>query len=403
MPGWTNWAGNQLCEPGRIAGPRDTEEVAGLVRRAAEDGTRMRVIATGHSFSPICVTGGLLLDVRDLTGVRQVGEGTATVGPATTVAELGELLWEHGLALANQGDIDTQQIAGAVSTGTHGSGIRLASFSSGVRSAEIVTAGGEAIRVDGSTPELLAAAQCSIGMLGVLTELEIEVVPAYRLRERIEQRPLDDVMAEWDELVARHRHFSFFWLPTEGSAALYGIETPVDERVADTCYVKIYDEAAPDEPDSTAPGQRVDRAYRIYPAVFEPNFFELEYFVPIERGPDAVRAMRSFMLANQPAAVFPLEVRTVAADTAWLSSQYGQATTVLSVSGVPGTDYEPYLQAVDHLLGDFDARVHWGKLHYLTRDQLHARYPRAADFIALRREHDPRGLFLNSHLRALFE
>jgi FAD/FMN-containing dehydrogenase len=402
MARWTNWAGNQASSPERIVVPRDEGEVGQAVRRAADEGMRVRALATGHSFSPVCVTDGVLLDMRELTGVRRASDGTATVGPGTTVGQLGEPLWDVGYALANQGDIDTQQIAGAVSTGTHGSGIGLASFSAGVRSARIVTATGEVIVADASTPELLAAVQCSVGMVGVLTELEIDVAPAYRLRERIEQVPYADVMERWDELVAGHRHFSFFWLPTEGSAALYGIETPAGRQVADTCYVKIYDDADPDEPDSAELGRRVDRPYRIYPAVFEPNFYELEYFVPIDRGPAAVAAMREFMLANQPAAVFPLEVRTVAPDTAWLSSQYGQATTVLSVSGVPGTDYEPYLRAVDRLLADFDARVHWGKLHYLTREQLHARYPRAADFIALRRTHDPHGLFLNPHLDALF-
>src|SRR6185436_20372809 len=112
--------------------------------------------------------------------------------------------------------------------------------------------------------------------------------------------------------------------------------------------------------------------------------------------------MRELMLASQPDAVFPLEMRTVAADTAYLSPQYGMPTLVLSVSGKPGTDYWDYLRSVDALLGEFDARVHWGKLHFLTRDQLLARYPRAGDFIATRRELDPAGTFLNPHLEPLF-
>ncbi|MET0513633.1 MAG: D-arabinono-1,4-lactone oxidase, partial [Thermoleophilaceae bacterium] len=127
-----------------------------------------------------------------------------------------------------------------------------------------------------------------------------------------------------------------------------------------------------------------------------------EYFVPYDLGADALAAMRELMLARLPDSIFPLEVRTVAADESWLSHSYERPSVVLSVSGMPGTDYEPYLRDVDRLLGEFDARVHWGKLHYLTREQLHARYPRAADFVALRRELDPRGVFLNDHLRELF-
>ena len=186
------------------------------------------------------------------------------------------------------------------------------------------------------------------------------------------------------------------------SAELYGIAVPEGVETTDTCYVKLYDEAADDEPDDATPGRRVDRGYRIYPSVFEPNFHELEYFVPIAQGKEAVGAMRELMLARLPSSVFPMEVRTTARDDAYLSSNHGGATTVISVSGVPGTDYWPYLREVDELLGGFGARVHWGKLHFLTRDQLAARYPESERFIAIRRELDPRGVFLNDHLRELF-
>ncbi len=172
--------------------------------------------------------------------------------------------------------------------------------------------------------------------------------------------------------------------------------------MTDQCYVKIYDEAAPDEPDDSTPGRRVDRCYRIYPMVYNPNFHELEYFVPLERGPEALAAMRELMLRSLPESVYPLEVRTVGPDDAYLSPNYKTPTTVISVSGTPGTDYWAYLRSVDALLADFDARVHWGKLHFLTSERLHALYPEADEFIAVRRRLDPAGRFLNDHLRPLF-
>ena len=172
--------------------------------------------------------------------------------------------------------------------------------------------------------------------------------------------------------------------------------------VAETCYVKIYDVAPDDLPDSTEPGRRVLPAFRIYPDVFPANFHELEYFVPYERAQEALAAMRELMLASLPLSVFPMEVRTVAREDAWLSHSYDRDSLVISVSGQPGTAYEPYLRDVHAVLGRLDARVHWGKLHYLTRDELLARYPRAGDFIALRRELDPERVFLNDHLRPLF-
>jgi FAD/FMN-containing dehydrogenase len=400
---WTNWAGNQSC-PARVATPASEDEVVDEVRRALVARSGVRPAGAGHSFTPVVTTDGTVLAMDGLRGIEHIDAARhrVTALPGTTVAEFGDPLWAAGLALSNQGDIDTQAIAGAVATGTHGSGSALPSFSATLRACRLVDGRGEIREIDETRPELLRAAQVAVGMLGVMTSLTVEVAAAYRLSERIEHWPFADVLARWDELFAGHRHFSFFWLPSEASAELYGLATPPGRQMTDTCYVKIYDEAGEDLADDATPDRRVDRSYRIYPSDFEANFHELEYFVPLERGREAVEAMRELMLASQPDAVFPLEVRTTAADEAYLSSNCGRATTVISVSGQPGHDYWPYLRAVDRLLGEFDARVHWGKLHFLTREQLAERYPGSERFIAIRRELDPEGVFLNDHLRPLF-
>ena len=401
---WTNWVGNQSFTPGHLAAPRDEEEVAALVRQAAQLGSRVRVAGAGHSFTPVVSTDGLLLDVSALTGVVSADptRKRATALAGTTIREFYEPLWREGLALKNQGDIDTQQIAGAVATATHGSGIRNTCFSGVVRGVRLVTATGELRDIGESEPELLRAAQVSLGMLGVMTQLELEVTDAYRLTEQVDLWPWQEVVDRWDELVHNHRHFGFFWLPAEESAALYNLESH-GGTMADKCYVKIYDEPTPDQPDSDTPGRRTDRCYRIYPMVYDPNFHELEYFVPLERGPEALSAMRELMLASLPDSIYPLEVRTVGPDDAYLSPNYKTATTVISVSGKPGTDYWDYLRSVDRLLSEFSARVHWGKLHFLTPERLHALYPEADAFIKARRELDPEGRFLNDHLAELFE
>ena len=236
-------------------------------------------------------------------------------------------------------------------------------------------------------------------MLGVITELELEVEPAYRLAERIEDWSWHEAWEKLEEMAHRHRHFSFFWMPSAVSAQLYGLR----ELAAERCYVKIYDVVDAATPDSDEPGRRVGPAHTIYPMVFEPNFRELEYFVPFHRGRDALAAMRELMLRMLPASVFPMEVRTVARDKGYLSHSSDRDSVVISVSGMAGTDYLPYLREVDRLLGDFDARVHWGKLHFLLKDQLLNRYPYAQAFIETRRALDPQGIFLNDHLRQLFE
>jgi FAD/FMN-containing dehydrogenase len=400
---WTNWVGNQSFTPAFTAAPRDEEEVAALVRQAAERGLGVRVAGAGHSFTPVVETSGVRLDLSALRGVLATDpeRRRATALAGTRVHDFYEPLWAAGLALRNQGDIDTQHIAGAVATATHGSGTRYTSLSGVVRGLRLVTATGETLDIGEDDPHLLHAAQVSVGMLGVVTRLELAVTDAYRLRERVGLRSWEDVMEHWDELVSGHRHFGFFWLPSEDSAALYNLEGH-GERMADRCYVKVYDEVGPDVPDDDTEGHRVDRCYRIFPMVYDPNFHELEYFVPLERAPEALQAMRRLMLGRLPESVYPLEVRTVGADEAFLSPQYRTATAVLSVSGTPGTDYWGYLRSVDALLAGYGARVHWGKLHFLTPERLHELYPRAGDFIALRRELDPGGVFLNEHLRPLF-
>ena len=400
---WTNWVGNQSFTPAFAAAPRDEEEVAALVRQAAERGVGVRVAGAGHSFTPVVETDGVLLNLTALRGVLDTDPETrrATALAGTRIHDFYEPLWEAGLALRNQGDIDTQQIAGAVATATHGSGTGYTSLSGVVRGVRLVTATGELRDIGEKDPDLLRAAQVAVGMLGVVTRVELDVTDAYRLHEQAGLRSWEDVMENWDELVAEHRHFGFFWMPSEESAALYGLEGH-GERLADQCYVKVYDEVGPDVTDDDTEGRRVDRCYRIFPMAFDPNFHELEYFVPLERGPQALQAMRDLMRASLPDSVYPLEVRTVGADDALLSPQYKTATTSISVSGKPGSDYWGYLRSVDTLLAEFGARVHWGKLHFLTPERLHALYPRADDFIALRRELDPEGVFLNDHLRPLF-
>ena len=364
MATFTNWVGNQSCSPAEIVAPASEEEVQAAVR----DARQVRCVAAGHSFTPVHLTDGTLVTMDGLHGVLGVdgATGRASALPGTTVAELGLPLWNAGFALGNQGDIDTQGIAGAIGTCTHGSGLKLQSFSASLRRARLVIASGEVIEVGEDDPRL-PAVQTSVGMLGVMTEVEIQAVPAHRLVERIEHWHHAEAFGRLDELARSHRHYSFFFIPTEESAALYDLDTPPGASVADTCYVKIYDLAGDDVPDSVTPGRRVGRFYDIYPAVFEPNFHELEYFVPYAQAGEALAAMRELMLSRLPLSIFPMEVRTVAREDAWLSHSYGRDSLVISVSGQPGTDYEPYLREVHAVLGQFDARVHWGKIHFLTR------------------------------------
>lgn len=404
-PFFRNWVGNQSCTPRAIHSPGSEEEVQEIVAEEAARGGQVRVVATGHSFTPVHLTSGSLITLEHLHGVTAIDarQQRVTALPGTPIGAFGEPLWQQGLALKNQGDIDTQGITGAMGTATHGSGLAFSHLGAALRACRIVRGDGEIVRVDGTDLDLLHAAQVSIGMLGVITEVEFEVHAAYSLREHVAQWSLEEIRERFIVESESRRHCSMFWCPTEHSAELYGLEMEPGRAVCDSAFVRIYDELPADAPAVPTHRRRIDRSYRVFPMEYDPNFHELEYFVAWDRAMEAFEALRELMLASQPAAIFPMEVRSVGRDQALLSPQYERDTIVLSVSGRPGTDYWSYLRDVDRLLGgEFSARVHWGKLHFLTRQQLLDRYQRADDFLALRRQLDPQGLFLNDHLRALF-
>jgi len=399
---WANWVGNQSFSPRQVVRVDSEVDVQREVARAAAGGYGARTVGTGHSFTPIVET-DVLLDTSSLRGIIDADPSHLTVkaGPKTTIGDFGGPLWEHGLALANQGDIDTQAIAGAIATATHGSGLKQPNFSAALEGARIVDGSGKVVEVSRHVnADVLPALQTSIGLLGIMTEVTLKVVPAYDLHARVDIMKYDEVMERFEADIDEYRHFGLFWMPTEASATLYNLH----DSGADDCVVKRYREVeVGTSSDGLPDNERIDRSYRIYPMVYDPNFHEVEYFLPIEQAREIMDGMRRLMLDWLPLSVYPLEIRVVAGDDAWLSPNYQRDNLVVSISGEPGTDYWPYLRACDALFAEFGGRPHWGKIHFMTPERIDDLFPRYQDFLAMRRRFDPKGTFLNPHLRALFE
>jgi FAD/FMN-containing dehydrogenase len=399
---WTNWVGNQSFTPAYVVEATSEDEVQQAVARAIETGRTVRTVGTAHSFTPI-VEADVLLDTSAMRGLVDIDASrlTVTAGPKTTIGDFGDPLWEHGLALANQGDIDTQGIAGAIATATHGSGLRQPNFSAALAGARIVDGMGNIVVVsDDENPDVLPALQTSTGLLGIMTEVTLKVVPAYDLRARVDIMTYDQVMERFESDLEEYRHFGLFWMPTDASAVLYNLH----DAGADDCVVKRYREVeVGTRIDDLLPEERIDRSYRIYPMFYDPNFHEVEYFLPIEQAREIMDRMRALMLEWLPLSVYPLEIRVVAADEAWISPNYQRDNLVVSISGEPGTDYWPYLRACDDLFAEYGGRPHWGKIHFMTAERIAGLFPRYQDFLEMRRRFDPKGTFLNPHLRALFE
>lgn len=399
---WANWGGNQRFSCAEIVEAANDDNVVSAVRRAAADGNGVRVAGSGHSFTPIVESEHTLLSLERLSGVTGADPDTllARVRGGTRLCDLGEPLWRQGLALANQGDVDAQSISGAIATGTKGSGPAYGSISSMLRGVRLVDGVGNVVTITEDDHDELQAAQVSVGMLGVFLDLVIETVPAYKLREQNAILPFDEVSANWDNYLADHRHFSFWWMPNAASSAFYDLGTVRQDH----CVVKLLHEEPADAPDVPAEhGRRTGPAHVIYPdATTDARFHELEYMVPAEKGREAFEVVRDLMLNRHSDQISPVQIRWQKGDEAWLSAQYRRDTVSVSVSGEPGTEYAPFLRELDHELQQFDARPHWGKIHFLTRDRVEALYPRYHDFQRIRRRFDPHGVFLNPHLREFF-
>jgi hypothetical protein len=230
-------------------------------------------------------------------------------------------------------------------------------------------------------------------------------MPAYRLKESNRIDTLDDVLEQWDESIASHRHYSFFWAPCEESGSLYDLpHIPTNH-----CYVKMLEEVAVDpdidrrEPIAGPVGGRTGRAYLIYPDTTDEvaTWIELEYMLDAKDAKTAFLALRTLMQERFPEAISPIEVRWTKRERAFLSPHYGHDTCSISVSGLQKHDWDRFLRAVDETLSPWSPRAHWGKVGYLDRTRVGDVYPELDRFLAVRAELDPHGLFLNDYVREL--
>ncbi|MGH1539700.1 MAG: D-arabinono-1,4-lactone oxidase [Arenicella sp.] len=403
---WRNWVGNQSCVRAAYEAPENEDQLCSLIRDATEKGLNVRCAGSGHSFTPVALTNGLHLTLSNMNGVigidKEKRQVTAFAG--TTINQLGKALKESELSMINQGDIDSQALAGAFSTGTHGTGLCLGNLASAIVGMKLVQPDGSIKVVDETTQDLLLASRVSLGTLGVISEITLQVMDSYNLYERIWREDFEAAMEMHDELASKHRHFSFFWCPTEQSRHCYCLpdtsSTSKTGRTSDVCEMKIMD-FTDREPFETE-FEKIAYSSDVYPITYVPNFHELEYAVPVAQAKTAVREVRKLMLEEYPDCIYPIEYRFTAGDGAWMSPFYEQDSVTISVSGEPGKDYWAYLNAVDRILRSYDSRPHWGKLHFLTGEDVTNIYPKAGDFRALRRNLDPEGFFLNDHLSPLF-
>jgi len=430
---WRNWAGTATATPARWCQPRTTDEISAAVKDAATAGLQVRALGRGHSFTAAAATAGVALDLSLWTGITAADTrtGLVTVRSGTSLRALNAELDGLRLAMANLGDIDAQTLAGALSTGTHGTGARLGGLATQVEALELVLADGSLVTCSASSrAELFAAARIGLGALGVITTVTLRCGPSFHLAADERPVPVEEVLEQFDALAAANDHFEFYWFP-------YGRRALVKRNNRLTP-----GDGAPAEPASgTMPGWRrfwefevmenaafgtlcrlgrarpgliptlnrfssaalsarsyTDMSHRVFVTPRRVRFVESEYAVPRESLGQVLAELRREVPRLADPVMFPVEVRVAAADDIWLSTAYGRDTAYIAIHQYAGLPYQDYFARFESIVAEVAGRPHWGKLHSLDAGRLRALYPRYDEFRRVRAEVDPEARFGNPYL-----
>jgi FAD-linked oxidoreductase len=421
---WVNWAGDQTCRPARILRPRSREELAEAIASAAAAGERVRVAASGHSFTEAALTTETMVRLEALSGVLDAdrGSGLVRIGGGTVIADLNEQLAGLGLAMENLGDIDRQTIAGAISTGTHGTGAQLRNISAQVEGLELVLGDGSVRHLSAATdPGLLRAARVGVGALGAISAVALRCVPAFNLLRVDAPHPREEVLASFAERADAHDHFELFTFPYSELALVLErnrTEEPPAPRGRSAAYLNdiVLENWALEALAATgkaiprlipglarlagrlASGSRTsDRSDRVFVNERRVRFTEMEYALPREHGPEAARRVVEWVRSNRYPVFFPIEMRVAAGDDACLSPAHDRDTAYIAVHQYRGMEWRPYFEAVEAIMDDYGGRPHWGKRHFQTAATLAERYSAWEKFQRARDLLDPARTFANDY------
>jgi L-gulono-1,4-lactone dehydrogenase len=424
---WQNWSGTETADPARTVRPADVEELAAAVTAAASDGLRVKAVGAGHSFSGIAVADGVQVDMGSLDQVVGVDprSGLVTVEAGMPLWRLNEVLDAHGLALENMGDIDRQTISGAISTGTHGTGDRYRGFAWQVKGLQLVLADGSVVQcTEFERPELFAAARLGLGALGVIAEVTLQCVPAFRLKAVERPERLDAVLDNLDELVSENDHFEFYWFPhtartltkrnnryamSEPSRAPSRLSYWWSEGFTENTLFEASNRVGVRFPAMVPKLNRLagrvwsareytDVSHRVFASPRSVVFREMEYALPREALPGVLRELQAMVERERHLVSFPVEVRFAAADDIWLSTAQGRRTAYVAVHQYHRHDHEPYFRDCAAIFDAAGGRPHWGKMHALDAERLGDLYEHFDDFLAVRKEVDPDRRFSNPYL-----
>ena len=423
-----NWAGNVKWTPQEVLLPKTEDEIAAIIKKAISSGKSIRTVGSHHSFTPLLATNSVSLSLDHMQGlISKEPNNRAIAWAGTKLKRLSELLSENGLALENMGDINVQSLAGAISTGTHGTGITLGSVGTQVEEITFLNGLGELVTLnEENNYHEFKCAQLSLGSLGVITRMKVRCKEAYNLELDIRKEKLSDVLANLDAIVNENRHFEFYSIPnsqwsqtkrsnivSQEAGTISKFSAFINDIVLENWALQLLCSINKTIPSSSktisnlissfiSNEKKIQQSHKVFSTVRNVKFTEMEYNIPYESYQDVVKELLKLIDKNNYRISFPQEHRFVQADDIYLSPAHNRKSAYIASHVYKGMDNKRYFKDLEDLFVDFGGRPHWGKMH--TRDAAFFRkaYPKFDDFLQVRTKHDPNGVFLNDHLKKVF-
>lgn len=389
---YTSWSGDVRFTPARAAIPHHEKELADIVKRSLASGDTVRAAGAKHSCSPIVETDAILIDTGRFTGFHHVDvpQGRVTVGAGLTLEEIGEHLFTVGLALENMGHINKQTIAGAMATGTHGAGKHFQNISGQMIGARLVNGNGEVGEYTvAEHPEIMQALKVSLGSLGIINQLTLRVLPAFQLQRMQYCTSTSACLENLDWLMEKNRNFAFYWYPRRDDVSIRLWNIP-GEGTPELSFASLY---------KSSVGWSKDEL----PSEQELKFNELEYSVELDVAVPCFQQIRKRIIEKHRKNVaWRVLFRPVAGDDVFLSNCYGGDRVAITIHQNHLLPYQAYFDDIEPIFREFGGRPHWGKKHSLTARSLKRLYPRWDTYHRIRKEFDPRGVFMNDYLKRIF-
>jgi len=427
-PQWRNWSGHVACNPSELSYPETEDQVTEIVQKAIRNNQKIRIVGKGHSFSPLVATNDILVSLDKLSGLIKINEAQneATVWAGTQIKQLGELLFQHGLAQENLGDIDVQSIAGATATGTHGTGITFGNIATQITGMSLVNGKGELIHISKTeNAEWLDAARISLGTLGIITRISIRCSPAYNLKIVLKKTSWEETINNIERLNSENRNFEYYSFPysetvqhritnlTTDKAQKDGIVRYFNDVIMENAFFWVLCEMTRLMPSMSRRMSRfigsaavvttkINHSHKIFATVRNVKFNEMEYNIPIAAYKDCVKDIKALFTKEKYQVHFPVEHRFVQGDDIWLSPAYKRDSAYIAVHMYKGMPYKKYFEDMEALFRSYDGRPHWGKMHTKQCDTFEQIYPKWNDFKKIRQQLDPNQVFLNDYLKGVF-